>query len=347
MRRSLKKGKRCKKGKKGKKCKKGKKGKKNASKAAAPGGAAPGAETPVDTGADSVGSDGAPGRSMVEVDQLPPLAEGDADADAADTRRSLKKGKKCKKGKKGKKCKKGKKGKKNASKAAAPGGTTPGAETPADAGADSVGSDGAPGRSMAEVDQLPPLAEGDADANAADTRRSLKKGKKCKKGEKGKKCKKGKKGKKCKKGKKGKKNASKAAAPGGTAPGAETPADGGADSVGCDGAPGRSMAEVDQFPPLAEGDADADAADTRRSLKKGKKCKKVKKVGSDGAPGRSIAEVDQLPPLAEGDADADAADTRRSLKKCEKREKHEKPRELNEKGGKREEGAKREEGKKH
>ncbi|CAI6011301.1 unnamed protein product [Closterium sp. NIES-65] len=135
-------GKKCKKGKMGKKCKKGKKGKKNASKAAAPGGTAPGAETPADAGADSVGSDGAPGRSMAEVDQFPPLAEGDADADAADTRRSLKKGKKCKKGKKGKKCKKGKKGKKNASKGAAPGGTAPGAETPADAGADSVGSDG-------------------------------------------------------------------------------------------------------------------------------------------------------------------------------------------------------------
>ncbi|CAI5980307.1 unnamed protein product [Closterium sp. NIES-64] len=148
-------GKKCKKGKMGKKCKKGKKGKKNASKAAAPGGTAPGAETPADAGADSVGSDGAPGRSMAEVDQFPPLAEGDADADAADTRRSLKKGKKCKKGKKGKKCKKGKKGKKNASKGAAPGGTAPGAETPADAGADSVGSDGDPSFSLSPQSRYP------------------------------------------------------------------------------------------------------------------------------------------------------------------------------------------------
>ncbi|CAI5958655.1 unnamed protein product [Closterium sp. NIES-64] len=230
-------------------------------------------------------------RVLTEVDLLSLLAEGDAYADVADSRRSLKKrGKKCKKGKKGKKCWKGKKGKKNGGAVAAPGGAgaAPGGAAPegaapegaAPGGADAGGGSGAAARSMAEVDMPSQIEEGDADADVTDIRRSLKK--------KGKKCKKGKKGKKCRKGKKGKKNGGAVAAPGGAgaAPGGAAPegaapegaAPGGADAGGGSGAAARSMAEVDMPSQIEEGDADADVADIRRSLKKkGKKCKKGKK----------------------------------------------------------------------
>ncbi|CAI5520178.1 unnamed protein product [Closterium sp. Naga37s-1] len=178
-RRSLKKrGKKCKKGKKGKKCRKGKKGKKNGGAVAAPGGAgaAPGGAAPEGAapegaapgGADAGGGSGAAARSMAEVDMPSQIEEGDADADVADIRRSLKKkGKKCKKGKKGKKCRKGKKGKKGKKPKKGMDGppAAAGADSAAPSGGEEAGSDGAAARSMAEVDLPSPLAEGDEDAD--------------------------------------------------------------------------------------------------------------------------------------------------------------------------------------